>query len=256
MNILILDYGSHDALSGAIIYIAQFFVSYITTSIRIPPSIININDVKKIYIRIKNENKIFMQEIFEEPNLAKIDLILKLDNDSPIDKCNYHTLYNSEIYKKICNKFQFNKNILNNNNLFSNNNILGVHFRTTDMNISHNKNHILYYNDYEKNIITILDKNKNFDTIFIASDNNESIYKLRKNLTNRIKIINNDNNTLREKETDTYLRGDGEYSKKNCVETFNDIISLSKCNTIIFTYSNVANLSILLSNTISETIKI
>ena len=93
---------------------------------------------------------------------------------------------------------------------------------------------------------------------FVASDNNESICKLRKNFKNRIKIISNDANTLREKETDTYKRfGDRFFNtKKNYIEVFNDIISLSKCNTIIYTYSNVANLSILLSNTISETIKI
>ena len=235
-NILIEDEGSHPHLAGAIVYIAQFIKANIK---------LNIDEIEAFYVKITNKGKLEMSYIFETFDLNKIDYKFKLVNSSCVDKVNYGKLFLNNDYRNIFSKIKFNKELYT-DILNIKDNTLGVHFRTTDNNVCHNAKTPVYYKDYKKKIDEII-KNKKIDKIFVASDNKESISKLKKDFN--LEILSYNNQTIRDFENSIEQRfGDSFYNTRlNYIESFKDIITLSKCHFLLFTYSNFPNLAILLS---------
>lgn len=133
---------------------------------------------------------------------------------------------------------------------------LGVHVRLTDMEIWHASygKGIVTNTFYEATKRTL--QSKSFDSIFVSSDNDESLeyFKEKMNIVyndvgNRVKGANDGSGQL---GLQINRSGDEDF----WVDTFLEMLSLSKCNTLIYRVSNLNNASVLFSQTIKDTIKI
>tara|TARA_A100001015_G_scaffold316302_1_gene430242 strand:- start:746 stop:1582 length:837 start_codon:yes stop_codon:yes gene_type:complete len=273
MNYLIKDKCLHVGTSGVIMAILQFMNKYIKTNK------LNYSDVKNIFIEKKvacNFDDIF-DDNYDNNNIK----ILVYDDDNNKESVNYNNVHNNNEYKILAKKIRFSKkinNIINNELINITDNTLGVHFRFTDMNAVHTRKNPIQYKNYLSKILEHI-KNHNIQSIFVASDNEESINKLLKddNFKN-IKIYHTnirryptekaDEKDLKWYKNDNkkfphpYLNNfrhtslDGISTSKLHLECLVDCILLSKCKYLIFPYSNVSNLSILLSNSIIKKTKI
>ena len=162
--------------------------------------------------------------------------------------------------RKLARKLKFNKRmkmlIKNEEEKIDFNNALGVHIRLTDMNGIHPEYGILNFNDFEKMIDLILKEHKEIKTIFVASDNNESIKKLVNKYSNRIKFIDYLNRCEKESENSYELQLINHESKEFWEHGFLDMMMLSKCKYLLHRTSNVANASLVFSDTIIKSYNI
>ena len=133
---------------------------------------------------------------------------------------------------------------------------LGVHVRLTDMEIWHPSygTGIITNTFYEATKRTL--QSESFDSIFVSSDNDESLeyFKEKMNIVyndvgNRVKLANDGRHQL---GLQLNRSGDEDF----WVDTFLEMLSLSKCNTLIYRVSNLNNASVLFSQTIKDTVKI
>ena len=133
---------------------------------------------------------------------------------------------------------------------------LGVHVRLTDMEILHPSygKGIVTNTFYEATKRTL--QSESFDSIFVSSDNDESLeyFKEKMNIVyndvgNRVKGANDGSGQL---GLQINRSGDEDF----WVDTFLEMLSLSKCNTLIYRVSNLNNASVLFSQTIKDTVKI
>jgi len=132
-------------------------------------------------------------------------------------------------------------------------NVLGVHVRLTSFNSLHGKdyNHKTY-DDYVKLIDkTIIDKE--IKTIFVASDNEESLQKLENRYEN-IHVMSLKTAFRYQKENEDSLANefDNINDERFFVDSFNDMLMLSKCCYNIGRPSALNNCALLFSNTIKE----
>ena len=133
---------------------------------------------------------------------------------------------------------------------------LGVHIRLTDMEI--------YHGEYGKGITTntFYEATKNiieresFDSIFVSSDNDESIEYFKQKMDivyndvgNRVKWAGDGRHQM---GMQLNRSGDEDF----WIDTFLEMLSLSKCNTLIYRVSNLNNASVLFSQAIKDTVKI
>ena len=133
---------------------------------------------------------------------------------------------------------------------------LGVHVRLTDMEILHPSygKGIVTNTFYEATKRTL--QSESFDSIFVSSDNDESLeyFKEKMNIVyndvgNRVKGANDGSGQL---GLQINRSGDEDF----WVDTFLEMLSLSKCNTLIYRVSNLNNASVLFSQTIKYTVKL
>ncbi len=229
----------------------------------------NINQIKNIYIDI-NRDKIctirnknitinpFDYVLEQNPNLV-FDKII----DSEISHKKRYEKYGSQVYtdinknldlpklKKICTKIKIKNNILNMVNSNIDKNTLGVHVRLTDMNLTHKNFGVGTTQKY----IETINKIKKYNNIFIASDNINSIESIKKKFD--IIYNNTSNRCINENGYGytEYLRNNS--SEKNLwVDSFLEMLSLSKCGKLIYKVSNLNNVSVVFSNTIKKTYRI
>jgi len=172
------------------------------------------------------------------------------DKKTPIENS-----INFNYYKELAEKIKIKQTILNKVNKYVkkfniNENTIGVHLRLTDMNIHHKKQYgVLTF----ENFVSNMDTNKDY---FIASDNHESIQKLKEIFGDKIKYVPKMIRCEKENDDSTILQIDNFKNKKFWVESFIEMLLLSKCGKVICRTSNLINTSIIHSNNIKEIIRI
>ena len=162
-------------------------------------------------------------------------------------------------YKVICNKITFTKEL---NDLIKfytdkfsfDSNSIGVHIRLCDMNISHKKDYGYFdFDDYLNELNKIVTKESK---IFVASDNYESIEKLIKIYGNQINFVPNMLRVNKEEDNSYEFQIENLSNPNFWIESFLDMILLSKCSTLICRTSNFSNASVCFSNTIEDVIRL
>jgi hypothetical protein len=266
MNLLIIDESLHCATTGTIMCILQFINKY-----RKQNNIL-LENISNIYI-YKNKGAPFNLIFDDNYNVDNVTTLL-FSETTEIEPMNYNYIYSNIEYQLLSKKIRFSKNItdlINNEITNIDDNTLGIHFRFTDMNQVHSISNPTNYNKYFVEIINYI-KKYNITTIFVASDNNESINKItNESELKHIKFIYRDVKRYYKEDAEPedmvwYSNPDKssphphmnnfKYKIFNIndpnihVECIIDCILLSKCKHLIFPYSNVSNLSILLSDTI------
>lgn len=197
---------------------------------------------------------IFNQELLEEFEYREAEYTYTYTAEKRIDQ--------SEAYsalKKLASSLQYKKEFLNLVNKYVEEfnigkDTVGIHIRLCDMNIHHRNDYgQVNYNDYLKVIKKeITSKN----TLFVASDNLESIDKLKKEFGDRVRYVP-DLIRAELETTDSYqLQISTFKSKELWVEAFLEMMLLSKCSKFICRTSNLANMSIITSNTFEKIIMI
>ena len=131
---------------------------------------------------------------------------------------------------------------------------VGVHVRLCDMNILHSDLYgYVTYGDYVREIQKHIDSDS---TLFIASDNEESVEKLQRDFNCKVNYVPGMIRGSTESENTYDLQLNNFTRKELWVEAFLDMLLLSKCSKLICRTSNLANMSIISSNTINKIIMI
>ncbi|MFT6497636.1 MAG: hypothetical protein ACJATM_001258 [Alphaproteobacteria bacterium] len=133
---------------------------------------------------------------------------------------------------------------------------LGVHIRLTDMEMHHPEHGTgIKTNTFYQATKNIIEK-ESFDSIFVSSDNDESIeyFKERMGIVyndvgNRVKWAGDGRHQLGLQLNNS---GDEDF----WIDTFLEMLSLSKCSALIYRVSNLNNASVLFSQTIKYTVKL
>jgi hypothetical protein len=92
--------------------------------------------------------------------------------------------------------------------------------------------------------------------IFVASDNYESIEKLIKIYGNQINFVPNMLRVNKEEDNSYEFQIENLSNPSFWIESFLDMILLSKCSTLICRTSNFSNASVCFSNTIEDVIRL
>jgi hypothetical protein len=162
-------------------------------------------------------------------------------------------------FKKIVSKLELKDSLKNyfdkyQNQINFDEETLGVHIRLCDMNIVHGLDYgIVTYQEYENCIERFVDKT---NKIFVCSDNNESINKLIKKYGKKINYVPNMIRADTEVENTMQLQINYLNTETFWIESFLDMLLLSKCSSIICRTSNLANASIIFSNSIKNVIRL
>ena len=166
----------------------------------------------------------------------------------------------SEAYdtlKKLANSLQYKEEFLNLVNRYVeefsiDRDTVGIHVRLCDMNIHHKNDYgQLTYSDFLK---VIKEEIAPESKLFVASDNLESLIKLKEEFGDRVKYVPD---LIRAQlETDDSYELQLKYfkTKELWVEAFLEMMLLSKCSKFICRTSNLANMSIITSNTFKKVI--
>ena len=135
-------------------------------------------------------------------------------------------------------------------------NALGVHIRLTDMEMIHPEHGTgVTTNTFYEATKKIIER-ESFDSIFVSSDNDESVEYFKE----RMDIVYNDvGNRVKwagDGSQQIGLQLDRSGDEDFWVDTFLEMLSLSKCKTLIYRLSNLNNASVLFSQTIKYTVKL
>ena len=217
---------------------------------------INLDDITHIYIKVTEIPE--MNSIFTE--CVSPDKIININTSNNPPLIYYYNIFednNFAIYSKISKLINFNTIADSINSSCYN---LGIHIRLTDMNRWYwDAYGNIYFQDYITTIDNYLLNNNNCKTIFLASDNLESHENIINHLTNlnvSATNIHYHNNKLISNTAinDQFM----EYQQKMFsnklffIEVMRDVFELAKCKHLIFRTSNVANLAILLSDSLKD----
>lgn len=217
------------------------------------------------HLNINIENCYFTIDGYAENPLDYI-IDQKLSSDHiPIHQTHYHQYSstnqihlnnNFDGLHRIATSLNYRKEFLDlvdaeSKKLMINNDTIGVHVRLTDMNIHHPEYGIIHYEDYLTSIKNIMSEKSN---LFIASDNNESILKLKHTFGDKIKYVENMIRAEMENENTVPFQYDNMTNKDFWVQSFLDMMLLSKCTTLICRTSSLSNMSIMTSKTLRNII--
>lgn len=199
-------------------------------------------------------NYILNQEISDEFEELDIDYTKSY---SVYDKINESP--NFENLKSVVNKLRYNEDFLklvsDYEEKFSiNDETIGIHIRLSDMNVKHVKEYgTRTFDDFLVELNKeVSDKSK----IFVASDNVESITKLKKIFKESITYVPNLLRVNGENDNSYQLQIDNFSKKELWVESFLEMMLLSKCSKLVCRTSNLANMAIISSSTIKKIIMI
>jgi hypothetical protein len=228
----------------------------------------NIDDIQNIYIEIDNyrTSHIILDHV-ENATKNPFDFVLDQKNIEPTivligtfnkTYTDHDTLYGSvelEKIQKICDKIKIKDSILNSINTDINEQTLGVHVRLTDMLELHLDIHgggtTLDYIDFIKK----LSADMTIKNIFVSSDNRYSLDLLSRNF----KIIHNDVNNLNKTEmpSNYYNYQLENLTRENFwVDSFTDMISLSRCGSLVYKLSNLNTTALFFSKTLTNFYKL
>lgn len=197
-------------------------------------------------------------------NLNPFDFVLEQSNDNithtviarPLN--NYTNILENPNYKKlstVCSKLKIKDVVLDRIDNSITEDTLGAHVRITDMNFMHPEYGKSSTKDYIKKINELTNEKK-FKNIFVASDNKKSIELIGNDFDI---LYNNVNNRSNHEHGGvnymTYLRKQSGESQF-WVDSFVEMISLSRCGELLYKMSNLNNASVLFSNTIKKTHRI
>jgi hypothetical protein len=231
----------------------------------------NVNDINNIYIELDKDRYTYSENILnsvtETSTRNPFDYVLDQINLNPDitlnanfikTYLNHNDLYGTEELKNlqiICSKIKIKKNILDKIKSNINEKTLGVHVRLTDM-LDH---HLELHNggstqDYIDSIKSIIIENE-IENIFVSSDNEFSLHILKENFD----ILHNEVNNINKTEFG------GDYFKYQLdnihleyfwVDSFVDMMSLSRCGVLLYKLSNLNNTSLFFSETLKKFYKI
>lgn len=249
--------------------------SIFTTAIQeILNSVSNVEDIENIYIEIDKSRQVdsngILIEWFRKVNNKTgnpFDFVLEQKKLNPNillianprkSYDNHENLYGTEELKKlkiICSKIKIKEDVLNKVKNNIDENTLGVHVRLTDM-IEYHKD-IHSGGSTDEYILSINDiiSNNNIKNIYISSDNEFSLKKIKENF----EIIYNNSKNLNKTE---YGGDYYNYQLNNMqyeffwIDSFVDMLSLSKCGILLYKLSNLNNTSLFFSNTLTKFYKI
>lgn len=221
----------------------------------------NVEDIDSLYIDIDREKIDRTRQ--KNISINPFNFVLDQNNEgvthtvlaTPLN--NYTNILEHPNYKKlskVCSKIKFKSVVLDNIDESIDENTLGVHVRTTDMNI-HHPNYGKSSTDHYIKKISELNKNNEFKNIFVASDNHNSI----KLIGQEFDILYN---TVGNRCVDELGKGYIHYLRNNSsesqlwVDSFVEMLSLSRCGELLYKMSNLNNASVLFSNTIKKTHRI
>jgi len=227
----------------------------------------NVDEIDNIYIELDNDRYHYSERILGSEMINPFDYVLdqkKINPDIILTAnfiktyINHNDLYGTEELKKlqiICGKIKIKQNVLNKINSKINEKTLGVHVRLTDMLEHHIELHkggsTQEYVDSIKNIINEND----IENIFVSSDNEHSLLILKENFD----IINNQISNINKTEFGgDYFRYqlDNLHLEYFWVDSFVDMIGLSKCGILLYKLSNLNNSSLFFSKTLNKFYKI
>lgn len=234
----------------------------------------NVKDIENIYIEIDKSRQVYsnneiiewVQKIENETG-NPFDFVLEQKNlqpsivlvASPLKTYdNHENLYGTEELKKlqiICSKIKIKENVLSKIKKDIDKNTLGVHVRLTDMLEHHLDKHKGGSTDEYIYHLKNITSNNNFKNIYIASDNEFSLQKIKENFD----IIHNDTNNLNKTEHggDYYnYQLDNMHREFFWVDSFVDMLSLSRCGVLLYKLSNLNNTSLFFSKTLTKFYKI
>ena len=208
----------------------------------------------KSWMSAVGENNPFDYVLDQNPN-CKFDEVLRV---YPRGFGTYHNINKvSELprLKTIVSKLKIKDTVINKLKPLKGKS-LGVHVRLTDMEMWHPSygTGIITNTFYEATKRTL--QSESFDSIFVSSDNDESLEYFKEKMDivyndvgNRVKLANDGRHQL---GLQLNKSGDEDF----WVDTFLEMLSLSKCNTLIYRVSNLNNASVLFSQTIKHTVKL
>ena len=234
-------------------------------------SIPNVDDIENIYIELDKPRSIYpnnrLINTVENETGNPFDFVLEQTNLQPNIVLiavpsktydNHEKLYGTNELKRlqtICSKIKIKETVLSKIKNDIDENTLGVHVRLTDMLEYHKDIHKGGSTDeYISSIKNIIATN-NIKNIYIASDNEFSLQKLKENF----EIINNDAKNLNKTEFkgDYYnYQIDNMHQEFFWVDSFVDMLSLSKCGVLLYKLSNLNNTSLFFSKTLTKFYKI
>lgn len=132
-------------------------------------------------------------------------------------------------------------------------NTLGVHIRQTDMHALHPLYGKFEFDSYKRCIDSHIANNNNYDNIFVSVDNRESLQKMQNYYGKKIKFFNC-------KYIVDYEYSDNYHNQliNFCtpdfwIETFTNMLILSKTKHLIYRVSDYSNAAILFSDSIHST---
>lgn len=235
----------------------------------IDATVSDIDSIDSIYLDI-NRNKKGLCKLGEEwhknvGNTNPFNYALTQDDTIKFDEVLYPTplpsyldiinVHNLNRLKTIVSKLKIKDTVINKLKPLKGK-TLGVHVRLTDMEIWHPENGvgIITNTFYEATKKTL--QSESFDSIFVSSDNDESIEYFKEKMDIVYNNVNNRVNGASDgsKQMDLQLSRSGD--ETFWVDSFVDMLSLSRCNKLIYRVSNFSNASVLFSKTITDTIKI
>jgi hypothetical protein len=169
---------------------------------------------------------------------------------NPIENSSNYTKY-----VEVINKLKFNKKLLEKVKYYEkkigiDDSTVGVHVRLTDMNIIHGEDYgVLSFEEFKTQL--------NPDTkYFISSDNNESINKLKELYGNNINYVKGMIRSEFENENSESIQLNNFKNPQFWIESFLEMLLLSKCGTLICRSSNLSNAAIINSKTIKNIIRL
>jgi hypothetical protein len=155
--------------------------------------------------------------------------------------------------KKLCSLIKVREDIVNDVNDFALKNItnktLGIHVRLGEMNILHPVYGQATTLDYIRRVDDIL-ATEDIDSIFVASDNYETIENIQKSFNVPVSFYPE----MRREEKSDFITQDLHMILDVRVweEGFKDMLLLARCSQFLCRVSNLANASIIFSNTITK----
>ena len=224
------------------------FMQALNNLIRIPHNNFYLNVKDNRFIN--NNNNLF-DEIFLQKKMHSYETIQSknfgdFSNLNPIEKTKDFINLRTVIKKLI-----FKKNIISDINFLEkklkiSTKTVGIHIRLTDMNLLHADDYGgIFTFDHYLRVINSLDHQENF---FVASDNHESILKLKNIFGDRISYVSDFLRGDYEKDNTLNIQLTKSFQKRLWVESFKEMLLLSKCKILICRTSNLSNASILYGN--------
>lgn len=246
-----------DALGGGIFSKLMLVLQSIETQVR------NVDAINNIYIEV-NDARSAGYPFYGNPFNYVFEQDVKLHYETTIP-CMYLPAFDNNAYflnshtlvrlRTIASKLQIKESVLSKVPDFKGN-TLGVHVRLTDMPQCHpehgSTNTGLYLKKIEEALLQ-----EHFDNIFVASDNEKSISLIKAIYPNI--VVNSDisNRNPDESAGDYFEMQLRElHSEKFWISTFVDMLSLSKCNTLVYRLSNFNNAATVFSETLTKSHKV
>lgn len=255
MNILVKTMG------GGIFSKFMVAIQYVDTNIN------NVDDIENIYIDINRDKSYISGRQVRWYNvvgdLNPFDFVLEQSMDTKFDVellAKPHTTYKDIIkrgnlnrLKTIVSKLKIKKSVLDKINPNIDSSTLGVHIRLTDMDIYHPNGSNASLDNFYNNTVKIISQENGLDKIFVASDNDSSLTHFKNNLDIMYNEVSNRSKSPSDSKYQTELQIDMAASECFWVDSFLEMLSLSKCGKLLYRVSNLSNASVIFSNTITET---